>query len=252
MDSLKGKVAVVTGGASGIGLSAAELFSRRGAAVAILDIQDEAGTKAAEEIERGGGKALYLHCDMADEKSIADAMGAVCRHFGRVDILVGNAGIAEKKSMLEELDTAAFLKVLAVDLTGVVLSNKYAVKYMLQNEGECKGAVVNVASILGMVGSAMSTAYPASKAAVINFTRAQAVTYGKLGIRFNAVSPGYVKTPLLRDLPPGLVESRIEKHPIGRLGRPEEIAEAIVVLASPAASFVTGANLAVDGGYTAQ
>jgi NAD(P)-dependent dehydrogenase (short-subunit alcohol dehydrogenase family) len=252
LNSFQGKSVVVTGGASGIGLACARAFSREGASVALWDIQEEAGKAAVREICSQGGTAEFFLCDMTEEAQIGEAASRTCRAFGRMDVLVGNAGIAERKTMLEDMDMNDFRRVINVNLTGVVMSNKYAVKYMMQNPGPVRGSVVNVASILGMVGAPMSTAYPAAKAAVINFTRAQAVTYGPLGIRFNSISPGYVNTPLLKNLPEELIHSRVALHPMGRFAEPAEIAEAVLFLAGPSASFITGSNLAADGGYTAQ
>ena len=252
LNSFQGKSVVVTGGASGIGLACARAFSREGALVSLWDIQEEAGRAAAHDICQHGGTAEFFPCDMRSEAQVGEAASRTCRVFGTIDVLIGNAGIAEKKAMLEKMDMDDFRHVIEVNLTGVVMSNKYAVKYMMQNPGPMRGSVVNVASVLGMVGSPMSTAYPAAKAAVINFTRAQAVTYGALGIRFNSISPGYVNTPLLKHLPEELVRSRTALHPMGRFAEPAEIAEAILFLAGPSASFITGSNLAAAGGYTAQ
>lgn len=251
MESIKGKTVVVTGGASGIGKATAKRFAEEGASVAVLDIQKEAGRILAAEFRSDGGTAEFFSCDMGREEEIEGAMKKVYQRFGRIDILVGNAGIAEKKSLLPDMDMDSFYDVLRINLIGVILSNKHAVEYMMKNEGEQKGAVVNVASILGTVGADKSIAYPTAKAGVINFTKAQAVTYAKLGIRFNCVSPGYVDTPLLSHLPADLIASKVALHPMARFAKPEEIAEAILFLASPAASFITGSNLLVDGGYTA-
>ena len=155
----------------------------------------------------------------------------------------------EKKGPVHEMALADWQKVIDIDLTGVVLSNKFAIQQMLKKG---YGSIVNMGSILAHVGQAGSTAYSAAKAAVVNFTRSQALTYAEQGIRINSVSPGYVETPLLAKLPLETTKAMLAKMPIGRLGKPEEIANAIAFLVSDRASFITGASLSVDGGYTAQ
>ena len=177
-------------------------------------------------------------------------MNQAAEQYGRIDLLVGNAGIPETKSPVHEMKLEDLNRVLSTDLLGVVLTNKYAIQHMLKNSGKQKGCVVNVASILGVVGAVNSIAYPISKAGVINFTRSQAATYAPLGIRMNCVSPGYVNTPLLDKLPKELIRSKIALHPIGRFAEPSEIANAILFLCSDLASYVIGANLLADGGYT--
>lgn len=177
-------------------------------------------------------------------------MDEAVKKYGRIDILVGNAGIPETKSPVHEMKTEDLMKVLNTDLIGIILTNKYAIKYMLNNDGSNKGAIVNIGSILGVVGAANSIAYPASKAGLTNFTRSQAVTYANKGIRMNTVSPGYINTPLLEKLPLELVKEKVAAHPIGRFAEPKEVANAVVFLCSDKASYIVGANLMVDGGYT--
>ena len=244
---LKHKVAVITGAGSGIGAAIARLFCAEGARVVLGDIADGAAQLAAE-LERGGGEALFVRVDVTREASVAALMQAAVARFGRLDVLVANAGVAEQKAPIHQLDLAAWQRVIDIDLTGVALCNKFAAARMLDSGG---GAIVNMASILGHVGQANSSAYAAAKAAVVNLTRAVALTYARQGIRANSVSPGYVDTPLLAQLPAATRAAMLERQPIGRLARPEEIAQVVAFLASERASIVTGACLAADGGYTA-
>jgi NAD(P)-dependent dehydrogenase (short-subunit alcohol dehydrogenase family) len=245
---LDGKVAVITGAGSGIGEATAKLLAKEGAKIVIGDIVDSA-RRVVEEINDNGGQAIFVQCDVTSEESVENLMSSAYETFGSLDILVANAGVPEKKSPVHELNLTDWQRVIDIDLTGVMLTNKYAVSYMLKNGN---GAIVNMASILGLVGQANSNAYSAAKAAVINYTRSQALTYADKGIRINSVSPGYINTPLLAKLPKDVTDSMVSKMPIGRLGKPEEIAEVVAFLVSDKASLIVGASISVDGGYTAQ
>lgn len=244
---LEGKVAVVTGAGSGIGAAIARLFAAEGAKVVIGDLADS-GAALADELAGAGFAAAFQHVDVTDEASVAALMQVAVAHFGRLDILVANAGIPERKSPIHELDLDDWKRVIDVDLTGVALCNKYAARAMLATGG---GAIVNMASILAHVGQENSNAYSAAKAAVVNLTRSVALTYARRGIRANCVSPGYVDTPLLARLPEAIRQAMLVRQPIGRLGRPDEIAEVVAFLASDKASIITGACINADGGYTA-
>jgi NAD(P)-dependent dehydrogenase (short-subunit alcohol dehydrogenase family) len=244
---LEGKVAVVTGAGSGIGAAIARLFADEGAKVVLGDIADGAGS-LSNELAHGGSEVAFQRVDVVDEISVAALMRTAVTRFGRLDILVANAGIPERKSPIHELDLADWRQVIDVDLTGVAICNKFAAGAMLATGG---GAIVNMASILGLVGQENSNAYSAAKAAVINLTRSVALTYARRGIRANCVSPGYVDTPLLAKLPEATRQTMLVRQPIGRLARPEEIAQAVAFLASDRASIITGACINADGGYTA-
>ncbi len=250
MKLLENKVAVILGSTSGVGEAAAYLFAEEGAKVIVSGRNQERGESVVHAIEEKGGEAAFVKCDITIEDEVKFLMDETVRIYGKLNILIGNAGIPEKKAPLHEMELSDFERVIDTDMIGIVMSNKYAVQKMLLNEGCHKGSIVNVGSILGVVGAPNSTAYPAAKAGITNFTTSCAVSYASQGIRFNTISPGYVNTPLLKNLPADLVKSKIAAHPIGRFAEPIEIAEALAFLASDKASYVVGANLRIDGGYT--
>ena len=238
-NGVQDKVAVITGGSSGIGLAIAQKFVQEGAVAVSADIN------APED-----SAIDFVQTYVTDSASLKSLVEKVVAKYQHIDILVANAGVAEKKAPVSELDEDNWQKVINIDLTGVVLSNKYIVQQMeKQTSG---GSVINMSSILGVVGGAKSQAYSAAKAGVANYTKSQAVTYAAQGIRFNAVAPGYVNTPLLKTLPKETTDSMVGKMPIGRLAEPDEIANVVAFLASDEASIVTGALINADGGYTAQ
>lgn len=244
---LEGKVAVITGAGSGIGAAIARLFAAEGANVLLGDLA-ESGAALAAELVATGHAAVFQPVDVTDEAAVAALMEAAVNRFDRLDILVANAGIPERKSPIHEFDLADWRHVIDVDLTGVAICNKFAAGAMLATGG---GAIVNMASILAHVGQENSNAYSAAKAAVVNLTRSVALTYARQGIRANCVSPGYVDTSLLAKLPEATRQMMLLRQPIGRLARPEEIAEVVAFLASDRASIITGACINADGGYTA-
>jgi NAD(P)-dependent dehydrogenase (short-subunit alcohol dehydrogenase family) len=259
MERIRGKAALVTGAASGIGRATAILFAREGARVLLTDL-DPAGAGVAASIRTDGGEAHFVRHDVSDEASWVDAIGRVLEAFGRLDILVNNAGIAFVRP-LAETTLAEWRRVMAVNLDGVFLGTREAVRAMRRSGG---GAIVNMSSASGLVGSPLASAYCASKGAVRLFTKAVAVEVAGDGIRVNSIHPGGVRTPIWAkaDFWPGLVaksggedaafEALAGGAPLGRLAEPEEIAEAVLYLASDASKFMTGSELVIDGGYTAR
>jgi NAD(P)-dependent dehydrogenase (short-subunit alcohol dehydrogenase family) len=244
MTRFDGRVAIVTGGASGIGTATATRIAAEGGTVVIADIQDEAGAEVAAEIERGGGTAVYVRLDVTDEQGWTDAVATTLDRFGRLDILVNNAGIGDTEA-LEVTTLETWDKVVAVTQTSVFLGLKAAAE-ALKASGH--GSVVNISSMYGIVGSGVSPAYHAAKGAVRLLTKTTALGWAQEGVRVNSVHPGYIDTPILGDTDR---DALIGTTPMGRLGQPEEIATAVAFLASDEATFITGAELVVDGGYTA-
>lgn len=245
---LKGKSAIVTGGASGIGEYTVRDLVSEGANVLIADINDELGQQLAADLNSLTSKVIYKRVDVTNEEQIKEMVDTAVGEFGQLDIIFSNAGIGSM-SPSTELAYEDWSRVISINLDGVFLCAKHAIKAMQKSGG---GSVINCASILGHVGQAATAAYTAAKGGVVNLTRALAVEYAKENIRVNAVCPGYIDTPLLSQLDDATRNHLISLHPMGRLGKPEEIAKAVTFLASDDASFVTGASLLVDGGYTAQ
>jgi NAD(P)-dependent dehydrogenase (short-subunit alcohol dehydrogenase family) len=250
MDRVKGKVAIVTGSASGIGEAAAKLLAREGAKVGVVDIDDENGARVVKGINAAGGEAFYHHMDVIEEKEIEQVFSEIYKKFGKLNILVNNAGIAGGGGPSHLLANEEWDRVMNVDLRGPFWCVKYAVPYMLKSGG---GSVVNISSIMGMLGGAPG--YGSAKGGLRNLTKCDAVTYAKDNIRFNVIFPGYIYTPQFERLAsnsPGGIEGSVEKEskriPLGRMGQPEEIANGILFLASDEASYITGAELIIDGG----
>lgn len=244
MSRFEGRVALVTGGASGIGKATSLRIAREGGSVVIADVQDELGASVVKEITDAGGTAHFVHLDVTSEQGWADAVAETVKIYGGLDILVNNAGIGET-TPLEKTTVDTWNKVVAVTQTSVFLGLKAAGE-ALKKSG--KGSVVNISSMYGIVGSGLSPAYHAAKGAVRLLTKTQALGWATEGVRVNSVHPGYIDTPILGDTDRGAL---IGATPMGRLGQPEEIAAMIAFLASDEASFATGGEFVVDGGYTA-
>ena len=252
MGSLDNKVALVTGGASGIGRESALALAREGAAVCVSDIDVAGGVATAQSIIDGGGKAIFARCDVTKRADVRAMVAATLEAFGGLDAAVNNAGIAGSfDHRLHEADDDLFERVMAVNLRGVWLCMKAELEAMLAGGG---GTIVNIASVAGLIGAPKAAAYTASKHGVIGITRATAVEYAKRGIRINAVCPAYTDTAMVQGavaLNPLMGPIMARAIPMGRLGQPNEIADAVVWLCSAASSFVTGHALVLDGGLVA-
>ncbi len=239
------KVAVVTGGASGIGLATVKKLLSEGIAVAMVDLND----KVEEMANQFGEDCVGIKCDVSNEDDVKACVSKVVERFGHIDYLVANAGIGGGANKPHEVDINEWNKVVAVNQTGIFLMNKYVICEMLKNGG---GAIVNTSSMYGFVGSTTSFAYSATKGAITQMTRSIALTYARDNIRVNAIAPGYVNTPILAMVPDDIKQVMANQLPMGRLGRDVEIANLISYLLSDNASFITGAIVPIDGGYTAQ
>jgi NAD(P)-dependent dehydrogenase (short-subunit alcohol dehydrogenase family) len=247
---LDGKVAVVTGGASGIGLACGHAMARSGAAVSLWDLRQEALDAAVAELKQYARPTHTAVVDVSDSASVANAMETVANDLGRVDIVVANAGIGGEQKPTAEYSDAAWHTVIGVNLDGVFYTQREGIKAMKRTGG---GSVINMASILGQVGFAMSSAYVAAKHGVLGMTKAAAWEHAADGIRVNAVGPGFVMTPLLEaNLDQAAIDFLASQHALQRMGRPEEVGELVAWLGSDASSFVTGAYYPVDGGYLAR
>lgn len=248
-----GKVAVVTGASSGIGRATALAFARESASVVVADRYEAGGQETVVMIHDLGGTALHVTCDVSQDADVAQLIDATIRTYGRLDFACNNAGIEGVQAPTAEYPREEWDRVLAVNLTGVWLCMKHEIPVLLAHGG---GAIVNMASILGVVGFATAAAYTAAKHGVVGLTKVAAIEYATQGIRVNAVCPAFIATPMLERagmLDNGERQAMIANlHPIKRLGTPEEIAAAVLWLCSEQASFVTGHAMLVDGGYTAQ
>ncbi|MFP4380701.1 MAG: SDR family NAD(P)-dependent oxidoreductase [Candidatus Sumerlaeia bacterium] len=256
MNRLKGKTAIVTGAAMGIGKACATRLAEEGANVAVTDIEDEEGQKLTNKIKEGNASAEYWHLDTSDEKNVQEVFDDVLDKFGSIDILVNNAGISGVNKAPHEIEKEEWEKVMDVNVTGVFLCTKHAIRPM-KKAG--KGSIINLSSIYGIIGAGDIPPYHASKGAVRLMTKNDALTYAKDGIRVNSVHPAFIWTPLVEELGEKSGASVEEfrkaldsRHPIGHVGEPDDIAWGVVYLASDEAKFVTGSELVIDGGYTAQ
>src|SRR3954449_12369568 len=247
----QGQVALVTGAAAGMGLDTARAFAACGAAVVLADIEDDAVRAAADELANAGHQALGLACDVADEDRVAAVMERTVETFGRLDLAFNNAGIMIPPSDAADEPAERFERVNAVNLRGVWNCMKHELRVMRE---QGSGAIVNCSSLGGLVGLPGRASYHATKHGVIGLTKSAALEYAPRGVRINAVCPGTIETPMVADMLSGQPDAMAEimkQQPIGRLGRAEEVAAAVLWLCSPAASFVIGVGLPVDGGFTA-
>jgi NAD(P)-dependent dehydrogenase (short-subunit alcohol dehydrogenase family) len=253
MDRLKGKVALVTGGAMGIGRSACLLMAREGAKVAITDLDEAQGASVTEEIRAQGGEAAFWRLDVASEAEVRKVLGEVAQRYGPVTALVANAGISGANKPTHELTEQEWDHVQGVNVKGVFFCTKHAVPQMKKAGG---GSIINLSSIYGLVGAPDVPPYHASKGAVTLMTKTDALLYAADRIRVNSVHPGFIWTPMVEKHlqgmpdPAAAKQATAEAHPLGHMGEPDDIGWACVWLASDEAKFVTGAQIVVDGGYT--
>lgn len=245
MGKLQDKVAVITGGVSGIGAATARLFASEGAKLVLVDFNEEKGAAFEAELKAEGTEALFVRADVTSEDDVKNIYETALSTFGKVDILFNNAGIGNVKPT-EELTYAEWRKTVEVDLDGVFLVAQGAIREFLKADG---GVIVNTASMYGWVGAPGSAAYNAAKAGVVNLTRSLGLEYAERNIRVNALCPGFIETPILGETDR---EFLTNATPMKRLGKPEEMAKAVLFMASDDSSFMTGNSLIVDGGYTAQ
>ncbi len=255
--TLEGKVALITGGASGIGRATALIYAREGAKLVIADMNEDGGQQTAHMIQENGGDATFAKVDVTDAASVEALIGTTVSTYGRLDCAHNNAGISGAgiggvlPTATANYPEARWHQVIAINLTGVWLCMKYEIPQMLKQGG---GTIVNTASVAGLVGLPYASAYVASKHGVVGLTKTAALEYAKSGIRVNCVCPGYIETPMteagMND--PDRLARMIASEPMGRIGRPEEIGETVAWLSSDASSFVTGHTMTIDGGYFAQ
>ncbi|HZP25744.1 MAG TPA: glucose 1-dehydrogenase [Dehalococcoidia bacterium] len=252
MGRLDGKVAIVTGAASGIGRATALLFAAEGAEVVVADRDEEGARHVVEEIEAARGLAVALKVDVSSPSGVLDMVHTTETNFGKLDVIFNNAGIEGEQGLTADCTLENWDKVIDINLKGVFLGMKYAIPAMLRNGG---GTIINNASVAGVVGFAGIPAYCASKGGVIQLTKTAALEYAKQGIRVNAVCPGVIMTPMIRRFVSASgadgLHAMEAMEPIGRLGKPEEVAQVVLFLASDESAFCTGAPFLVDGGFVA-
>ena len=254
-DRVKGEVAIVTGAALGIGRACSKLLSANGAAVAVTDVLDKEGHQVVSEICQEGGEATYWHLDITDEKCVHSVFKAVADKYGRVTILVNNAGISGANRPTHEITATEWETLMKVNVEGVFFCTKYAIPLMM---AAGKGSIINLSSIYGIVGAPDFPPYHASKGAVRLMSKTDALMYASKGIRVNSVHPGFIWTPMVENFinsqaHPEEARKAIDAlHPLGHIGEPDDVAYGVLYLASDESKFVTGTELIIDGGYTAR
>jgi NAD(P)-dependent dehydrogenase (short-subunit alcohol dehydrogenase family) len=253
---MQGKVAVVTGGALRVGRATSLLLAREGADVAVVDVEDAAGEAVIAEIRQAGGNARYWHLDVSQEEDVARVFREIAAHFGRLDVLVNNANIGGPENATDSVTETQWDSVMAINVKGVLFCTKHAIPAMRHGGG---GSIVNVSSIYGMVSSPHLAPFHASKGALRIMSKTDALAYGQDRIRVNTVCPGYIwnesdaESATNIGVAPDMARNAMAaSHPLGHLGEPDDVAYAILFLASEEAKFITGAELVIDGGYTAR
>lgn len=248
MKLLENKVALITGAGSGIGKAIALLYAKEGAKVIVNDISEKNGQLVVDQIRSKGGEAFFIEADASKEEDVQNLIQQTVEKYGRLDIACNNAGIGGEQNLTGDYSIDGWNKVVDINLNGVFFGCKYELEQMEKNGG---GVIINMASIHGTVAAPMSSAYTATKHAVVGLTKNISAEYGQKNIRCNAVGPGYIQTPLLDALDAETLEVLKSKHPMNRLGKAEEVAELVLFLSSEKSSFITGGYYLIDGGYTA-
>ena len=246
---MKNKTVIITGAASGIGKATAELFAEQGANVIVSDIREAEGNAVVKDIIATGGIASFFKTDVSNPMEMESLVNFAVKTYGKLDVAVNNAGIGGELNPIADMSIEGWQKVIAINLSSLFYGMKYQIGTMLKNGG---GSIVNVSSILGSVGFAGSAGYSSAKHGIVGLTQTAALEYAAHNIRVNAIGPGFIDTPLLKALDAEMMQQIVSLHPIGRLGKSEEVAELILWLSSDKASFIQGSYYPIDGGYLAR